>query len=645
MGTLFLPAIALLGRLKYAYKILLVTVVLVLPLGFVTWGYIDIQTRQVAFSAKERDGVAYLRPVLTLMAGTVQARHLAVSGGQRAGASLSEAVGAVDAADARYGADLGVAQAWAAAKAAIADAERSTPGQGAFDAYGKASTALLTLIVAVSDTSNLTLDPDLDSYYVMDALVFRLPVLLDLTGQAADEALLAMAGSSDATDVARLHLARAAGALASTQAAVDSGMKTAFAVTEREQLRAALSEVQAEQRTLAAVLGQVDEAVESGQLTRITAPAADQARAALTRLMDKLGPQLDALLVTRIDAFRANAFAVEATALAAVLLVCYLLVGFYRSATVPLRRMVRALRSLADGDLTGRVPVDTRDEVGQMGSALNNALARVREAIHALRGDADGIASASTELSAVSGEMRITAQSTAVQAGQVNAIANDVSKHVVTVATGAEQMSASIDEISSGAGQAAAVAVDAVDAANTTQQTIGRLGTSSAEIGEVVKVITAIAAQTNLLALNATIEAARAGESGKGFAVVAGEVKELAQETSRATEDIAARVTAIQSDAQAAVQAIDQIGSVIARISEFQATIASSVEAQSATTREMSHGISQVATGAHDIAAGINRVTEEAQQTTVGAVSTAQAADELARTAERLRTIVARFTT
>ena len=643
--TLFVPAIALLGRLRYAYKIVLVTLVLLLPLGFVTWGYIDIQTGQVAFSEKERDGVAYLRPALTLMARTVEARHLAVSGGRRASAGVADAVAAVDAVDARYGTGLGVSQAWAETKAALADADRSGPGQAAFDAYGTASTALLGLIVAISDTSNLTLDPDLDSYYVMDALVFRLPLLLDLTGQAADEVLLARSGSSGATEVARLHLARAAGALASTQAAVDSGMNTAFAKTGRDELRAAQAGVQTEKDALGVLLGQVDEAVESGRLTRITTPAGDQARSSLIRLMDILGPQLDALLAARIDAFRTKAEVVEVAALVAVLLVGYLLVGFYRSATVPLRRMVHALRALAEGDLTGRVPVDTRDEVGQMGSALNEALARMREAVHALRGDADGVAGAARELSAVSGEMRATVQSTAGQAGQVSAIANDVSENVVAVAAGAEQTSASIGQISAGASQAAAVAVGAVEIANTTQQTIGRLGTSSAQIGEVLKAITAIAAQTNLLALNATIEAARAGETGKGFAVVAGEVKELAQETSRATEDIAARITAIQHDALAAVQAIDQIGSVIARINEFQATIASSVEQQSATTREMSHGISQVATGAHDIAAGISRVTGEAQQTTVGAVATAQAADELARTAERLRGIVARFTT
>ena len=181
-----------------------------------------------------------------------------------------------------------------------------------------------------------------------------------------------------------------------------------------------------------------------------------------------------------------------------------------------------------------------------------------------------------------------------------------------TVAAGAEQIGASIREIAQNATQAARVAAQAMSEVTATNETVARLGTSSQEIGNVVKVITSIAEQTNLLALNATIEAARAGEAGKGFAVVAGEVKELATETARATEDIARRVEAIQSDTTGAVAAIDQVSQIIARISDYQMTIASAVEEQTATTAEMSRAVTEAAGGAGAIAGSITTVATTA---------------------------------
>jgi methyl-accepting chemotaxis protein len=204
-------------------------------------------------------------------------------------------------------------------------------------------------------------------------------------------------------------------------------------------------------------------------------------------------------------------------------------------------------------------------------------------------------------------------------------------------------MSASIKEISKNAADAARVATSAVHIAENTNNTITKLGESSQEIGNVVKLITSIAQQTNLLALNATIEAARAGEAGKGFAVVANEVKELAKETTKATEDISQKIAAIQSDTQGAVSAIKQISDVINQINDISNTIASAVEEQTATTNEMGRNITEAAKGSTEIAQNITGVAQAAQSTSGGACQTQSASSELSKMAADLQTLVSRF--
>jgi methyl-accepting chemotaxis protein len=204
-------------------------------------------------------------------------------------------------------------------------------------------------------------------------------------------------------------------------------------------------------------------------------------------------------------------------------------------------------------------------------------------------------------------------------------------------------MAASIREISVNASEAANVAADAMTVAEQTTQTVTKLGDSSAEIGNVIKVITSIAAQTNLLALNATIEAARAGEAGKGFAVVASEVKELAQETARATEDIGHRVAAIQTDTVGAVEAISRISGVIERVHAFQTTIASAVEEQNATTNEMGRNVGQAATTSADIAHSIAGVAAASEAASNGAQASREAAKELAGMSTELHDAISHF--
>jgi methyl-accepting chemotaxis protein len=315
-----------------------------------------------------------------------------------------------------------------------------------------------------------------------------------------------------------------------------------------------------------------------------------------------------------------------------------------RMLTGTIRSVQSSMEALAAGDLTVAPEIRSADEVGRMASSLADAQQALRNLMASVVGSADAVAASSEELSASSAQISSGAGETSAQSGVVSSAAEEVSRNVQTVAAGAEQMGASIREIASNAAEASEVAARAVTAAETTTATVAKLGASSAEIGNVVKVITSIAEQTNLLALNATIEAARAGEAGKGFAVVANEVKELAQETAKATEDIARRVLAIQGDTTAAVSAIEEISSIVAQISDRQTTIASAVEEQTATTNEMSRSVQEAAGGTTEIATNIAGVSSAADSTTQALAQTRTAVDELSRMAADLRTTVGRFT-
>ncbi|MGC4048720.1 MAG: methyl-accepting chemotaxis protein [Paludibaculum sp.] len=309
----------------------------------------------------------------------------------------------------------------------------------------------------------------------------------------------------------------------------------------------------------------------------------------------------------------------------------------------PLNEASAVLARVAQNDLTARVEGSYRGDYARLKDDINRMAQDLHQNLRSFAQGTQTVASSSEELTAVSHQMAGNAEETATQAEVVAGASGEVSRSVSAVAAGAEQMQASIREIAKNANEAARVAKNAVNVAQSTNETVNRLGGSSQEIGKVIKVITSIAQQTNLLALNATIEAARAGEAGKGFAVVANEVKELAKQTARATEEIGGKIDAIQTSTRDAVQAIGVISEIINQVNDISNSIASAVEEQTVTTNEIGRSVGVAANGTEAIASNIAGVANAAKSTTKGATETQRAAAELSRMAAQLQSIVGKY--
>jgi len=370
------------------------------------------------------------------------------------------------------------------------------------------------------------------------------------------------------------------------------------------------------------------------------------------------------------DSFMVDAgigIAVLAASIVILLLMVQTLVGR------PLDQMTRAMAALAGGDLDAAVPGTQRsDEIGEMAGAVqifkDNAIEKMRleedQAAAAQRAEeekrqtmnemadrfertvkevVDGVGTAATEMQATSQQMSATAEETSRQSANVAAASDQATANVQTVAATAEELSASISEIGRQVMQSAKIAQNAVDETEATNETVKGLADAAAKIGEVVNLINDIAGQTNLLALNATIEAARAGEAGKGFAVVAQEVKNLANQTAKATEEISTQIGAVQEETNDAVTAIEKIRGIIGEVNDIATTISSAVEEQGVSTQEIARNVQQAAKGTQDVNSNIEAVSRAAGETGSAANQVLNASQDMARQAEGLRGEVDRF--
>jgi methyl-accepting chemotaxis protein len=327
-----------------------------------------------------------------------------------------------------------------------------------------------------------------------------------------------------------------------------------------------------------------------------------------------------------------------------LLLLLTVATGISVSISRPLDSFAKGFRAMTEAnDLTSRVDQERRDEIGQLGECLNSFLDKVHSILTQIARTAENVATASHEMNQTSDRIVQTSEETSGRALLVSSATARVSASLQTVATGAEEIGANIREIAASAAKAANVATSAVKVAESSSEAVSRLGASSTEIGKVIAVITTIAQQTNLLALNATIEAARAGEAGKGFAVVAQEVKELAKQTAKATEDIRQKIASIQADTRAAVDAITSVSGVINQVNDISNTIATAVEEQNATTNEMSRNVTEAANGSRVISSNVSGVAESLHGTSDDAAETQDASERLVVLSAELRDLVGKF--
>lgn len=303
--------------------------------------------------------------------------------------------------------------------------------------------------------------------------------------------------------------------------------------------------------------------------------------------------------------------------------------------------MGAAAQAIADGKVKQAAGADLVP--GEIGDAFRGMEQSIRSMVLELEDSSAQLANAAEELTAISNSMGSSAEQTSHLATSASGTGEQISSSIAGVVGAVSEMDQSIREVATSATEASMVASDAVQVARKTSESIEKLGESSEEIGNVVKVINSIAEQTNLLALNATIEAARAGDAGKGFAVVASEVKELANQTARATEEISLRIETIQNDTKGAVDANLQIGETIDRINQISGTIAAAVEQQSVTTAEISRSFEDTAKGTEAIAKDFGAVAEAAAQTRRSTDETQAAASELARMAAGLEQLVGHY--
>jgi methyl-accepting chemotaxis protein len=584
------PGVRLFRRVGFRAKAVLISSVFLVPIGLLGGEMVNVTGAMIEFSSKERLGVRYAREAMPVMVLAERQRTAALAPGVAPPAkdALDQAAKRLEAVDAALGGELGTSPA---AKAALAQLARppasGEPVEKAIEAEAERVAAAVALLVQAADGSNLTLDPDLDTFYLMDAAMTVLPALIDSVG------LLGAIGAHAATDKsANLTVARELGHAEAIGDLMDerlqAGLKKIYSVLPELEREFAAADVVARMHRL-------HDSVAAGKSDAATLLAESAAiNDGLIRLHARVLENLDARIALRVGAMESKRAVLLTVTGVLLLFAAYLFYSFYLVTHGGLAEVRRHLVAMTEGDLTTSPNPWGRDEAASLMLTLRDMQASLRGIVSRVRGSSDSIVHASSEIASASMDLSSRTEKTAANLEESASAMEELSQTVRETAERSQKAASVAEQNSKAARHSGEVIAQVVG-------TMREIQTSSGRIAEIIGVIDGIAFQTNILALNAAVEAARAGEQGRGFAVVATEVRQLAQRSANAAREIKSLIQSSVERVDGGTQVVNDAGAAIAELVEHAERMRALMSDISHTTHEQSAGVGAVTASVQEL--------------------------------------------